>query len=72
MAINPEFKKKNGKVDIDKWAKKHMKSVPWGKTVTGGFGDVKPAKVMSNEDRRAMGIEQDPSLPDYIPNKEKE
>jgi len=25
----------------------------------------KPAKVMSNKDRRAMGIEQDPDLEDY-------
>jgi len=70
MPINKEFKKKNGKVNIDKWAKKYMKTVPWGNTVTGGLGEAKPAKVMSNEDRRKLGVEQDESLDDYLPNKE--
>ena len=69
MAINPEFKKKDGKVDVDKWAKKWMKSVPWGKTVTSGYGESKP-NVMSNEDRRKLGVPQDPGLPDYLPNEE--
>ena len=28
-------------------------------------GNPSPKNVMSNEDRRKMGIEQDPSLPDF-------
>lgn len=34
-------------------------------TVYGGTGEAKPVKVMSNEDRRNLGLEEDSALPDY-------
>jgi len=30
-----------------------------------GMGDSSPKNIMTNADRRNMGIEQDPELPDY-------
>lgn len=33
-----------------------------------GTGEGRAPKVMSNEDRRRLGVEQDESLPDYKPD----
>lgn len=68
MAISKDVQQKNGKVDMDKWAKKYMKTKPWGKTVTGGLGKAKPVKTMSNEDRRNLGLSQDKALEDFDEN----
>jgi len=34
-------------------------------TVFGGVGTSKHTKVMTNADRRELGVEEDPDLPDY-------
>lgn len=36
-----------------------------GRVFTVPSGRIRVGNVMSNEDRRRMGIEQDPALPDY-------
>ena len=61
--MSPKERRKN--FNPRKWAKKYLKADPLSIRVIGGFGETKLAKIMSNEDRRKMGLEQDSALPDY-------
>jgi len=53
--------------------KKFSDAISWDQYYKGkgrpvynpGLGDSKPHNVMSNEDRRKMGLDQDPALPDF-------
>ena len=55
-----------------KWAAKHLTDgggLPI--RIAGGIGESKPPKVMSNVDRRNLGVEQDPALDDFISEEKK-
>lgn len=47
------------------WIDGKIKSMPF---YGDGTGDTRPPKLMSNADRRRLGIEQDEALDDYIPD----
>ena len=57
--------------DPRKWARKHLTDDGLPIRIAGGIGESKPPKVMSNADRRSLGIEQDPALDDFIPEEKK-
>lgn len=56
------------RIDPHQWAKKHLKNIDYPIKSAGGIGGTK-IRVMSNKDRRRMGIEEDETLPDYKGNK---
>lgn len=60
------------KFDPRQFANKHFKdpnkALP---KPMAGYGEGRMPKVMSNEDRRKLGVEQDPSLPDYQPDEDR-
>lgn len=69
MSARKDRNRRKGK-DLKRWAKKALKTTPWDKnfyitTHNKNLTRRGTIKVMSNADRRRLGIKQDPDLEDF-------